>query len=307
MALFNWGKKKADKDKPNTTNSVAIGTVSIGRQASVAPESQRYEYVPAKNVKSNMIGSTSIEIYKDENGETKVRRSTPEIILPVAEDGHTAEDVCQYFIDRLLERGKTECELQIEQRTEDYLTVTYGVNDFLRVKYTPVAKWLSLDIIDDNKQMAIDSGLFIVPNDNRRHWQSYIRSFDDLEKYMNIAEHSCYRIPEYYEVPATPEQQVVLDRMKEIFIGAGADPEKIMFFGRSGYAIFRYKYNDIEVKVYKKKPTRLRLSKEFAKKAKIELYKADEYHGYFDLNSDDDYEALRKYAEKAVKQYEEKK
>ncbi len=300
MALFNWGKKKTNNDKPNTTDSVVTATISIGKKEP-APETRRHEYVPAKNVKSRMIGSTSIEIYKDENGEKKVRRSTPEIMLPVAEDGHTSEDVCQYFIDRLLERGKTECKLEIEQRTEGYLTVTYGVNDFLRVKYTPEAKWLSFDIEQDFKQMAIDSGLFIVPDDNRRHWQSYIRSFDDLEKYIDIAEHSCYRVLEYYEVPATSEEQIVLDKLKEIFTGAGAAPEKIKAYGRSGYAVFEYGDCYIEVKVYKKKPARLTLSTKTAKKAKIELYNVKDLKGYYDIVSDDAYEPLVKYAEEVMK------
>lgn len=51
------------------------------------------------------------------------------------------ESICEFFISHLSSNHDLS-KFSIEHRAEEYTSLFYGNNNFLRVKFTPEAKWL---------------------------------------------------------------------------------------------------------------------------------------------------------------------
>lgn len=82
--------------------------------------------------------------------------------------------------------------LSLEQRSFDYISLCVGANDFLRFKYTPRARWLSIDII--GLGVSPDDPRFIVQkNKNQRFWKAKIDNISNLSAFDDLVIASCCR------------------------------------------------------------------------------------------------------------------
>lgn len=82
--------------------------------------------------------------------------------------------------------------IHIERKSQSYISMLYGENDFLRLKYSDKAKWISLRIPKDIANSNIDNPLFDAQkNKNQFHWRGNLKSLDDLNLFKSYIIASC--------------------------------------------------------------------------------------------------------------------
>lgn len=112
---------------------------------------------------------------------------------PVSTDEELA--VCERAITCL---GRDRDLFGVENRTDSYTTLVYKGSDFLRVKFTPKAHWLSIAIANKDVDDAKDDSLFALQkNKNQRHWKAAIESVDDVQKFIKYLENACDQVDEF--------------------------------------------------------------------------------------------------------------
>ena len=94
--------------------------------------------------------------------------------------------ICSFLPTELLEY------IHIERKSQSYISMLYGENDFLRLKYSDKAKWISLRIPKDIANSNIDNPLFDAQkNKNQFHWRGNLKSLDDLNLFKSYIIASC--------------------------------------------------------------------------------------------------------------------
>lgn len=82
--------------------------------------------------------------------------------------------------------------LVLERRSDNYVSLVIGYNDFLRFKYSSRAKWVSLDLPSSVASKNKDNPIFAAQkNKDQRHWKAEIASLDDLDKMADFIIASC--------------------------------------------------------------------------------------------------------------------
>lgn len=82
--------------------------------------------------------------------------------------------------------------LVIERRSDSYLSVVLGSNDFLRFKYSSRTKWISLDLPKDVATANVDNPIFSAQkNKAQRHWKAALSSLDDVDQMADLIVSSC--------------------------------------------------------------------------------------------------------------------
>ncbi len=85
----------------------------------------------------------------------------------------------------------------VERRSDNYLSVVCGNNDFLRFKLTPRTKWLSLNLPREIRSDYKESPLFASEKKKTAiHWKAALTSLSDVDKYKDLIIASCRSIPE---------------------------------------------------------------------------------------------------------------
>ncbi len=85
----------------------------------------------------------------------------------------------------------------VERRSDDYLSVICGNNDFLRFKLTPRTKWLSLNLPFEIRDNYKESPLFAAQKKKSAiHWKASLSSLSDVENYKDLIIASCRYVPE---------------------------------------------------------------------------------------------------------------
>lgn len=83
-------------------------------------------------------------------------------------------------------------EIITERRSSNYISLIYRDNDFLRLKYSTRAKWISLRLPNSILKNNIGNPLFSAQKNKRQfHWKAAISSFDDLESLKPFIIASC--------------------------------------------------------------------------------------------------------------------
>lgn len=83
----------------------------------------------------------------------------------------------------------------IERRSNNYISIFFGKNDFLRLKYSERAKWISLRLPRSLAKNNIENPLFAAQsNKNQQHWRADIKSLDDLYLLKDFIIASCVYI-----------------------------------------------------------------------------------------------------------------
>ena len=97
--------------------------------------------------------------------------------------------IADHFIQIIKERAPA-APVTLERRADEYLSLCCGLNDFLRFKYTPRARWLSvavlgLDVSRDDPRFSAQK------NKNVRFWKANIRDLSDLDDFDEIVVAAC--------------------------------------------------------------------------------------------------------------------
>lgn len=171
--------------------------------------------------------------------------------------GHMDEEqVCKYFIEELVKRGKERDKFKIEHRAQDYTSLVYGLSDFMRVKVTSNIKWISISVGTADREKYKDSPMFEKQtNKNEIHWKSYYDSDEDLKNYVNIAA-GAFRAEVYGTVrELTEKEKAVADYLYNLFLECCAEPEDFYLYILTSEfeLIFHSQYGSVRVKAYAKK------------------------------------------------------
>ena len=173
--------------------------------------------------------------------------------------GHADEvSICQYFIDRLVERGKDIEMFKIEHRSSDYTSLVYDErNDFLRVKMTENTAWLSIALSDEDCIKYADDPLFYdQKNKNQRHWKSYFESIEQLPIFVDMAYNACFTVGLGSARAVKDQERIVADYLYDLFVSCGAEEDRMYYITYSDE--FELTYNTanmgIQFKAYAKKP-----------------------------------------------------
>lgn len=87
--------------------------------------------------------------------------------------------------------------ITLERRSKNYISMFYGANDFLRLKYSPRSRWISLRIPYELSLTNINNPLFAAQSNKKQlHWKANLNSFDDLNSLKDFIIASCVYIPE---------------------------------------------------------------------------------------------------------------
>jgi hypothetical protein len=89
--------------------------------------------------------------------------------------------IADHFIDLIRQRSPAAA-LTLERRADDYLSLCTGEMDFLRFKYTPRARWISIDV--SGLDVQVDDPRFAAQkNKNQRFWKASITDLSDLASF----------------------------------------------------------------------------------------------------------------------------
>lgn len=87
--------------------------------------------------------------------------------------------------------------ITLERRSKNYISMFYGANDFLRLKYSLKTKWISLRLPHELSIANISNPLFAAQSNKKQlHWRANLDSLDDLISLKDFIIASCVYIPE---------------------------------------------------------------------------------------------------------------
>jgi DNA polymerase-3 subunit epsilon len=143
-----------------------------GNDIEIIPESVFYD----------MISDSSES--DSESGSVPSYTSDPSLRLSPEE-----ERIVGYVLD-LIKKNKPGFSVSVERRSSDYVSVCLGYNDFLRLKYTSRAKWLSIDAWGAGLNDT-DPLYDLQTNKNQRHWKASLSSVNDISKFDSAILAAC--------------------------------------------------------------------------------------------------------------------
>lgn len=172
--------------------------------------------------------------------------------------GHADEtNACQFFVNKLVERGKDIALFKIEHRTPDYTSLVYDeYNDFIRIKITDKVSWISIALSNEDRNQYKDAPLFdSQENKGQRHWRSYFENIDQLQQYLELAENACVSIPLGTVRDVSEKEKAIADYIYDLFIDCGAEPENMFYYTLAHEFEIMYKCGagNIRFKAYAKK------------------------------------------------------
>lgn len=95
-------------------------------------------------------------------------------------------------VSKILQNSPAHSKLVLERRSDNYLSLVLGSNDFLRFKYSKRAKWISLDLPLNLREYNQHNSIFDAQkNKGQRHWKALISSLDDLDAMADLIIASC--------------------------------------------------------------------------------------------------------------------
>lgn len=97
--------------------------------------------------------------------------------------------VAEHFIS-VIKAAKPDMKVTLERRSENYLSLCVGENDFLRFKFTDRTKWISidttyLDLAEDDERFTAQK------NKRQRHWKAAIDNILSLSDFDELVVAAC--------------------------------------------------------------------------------------------------------------------
>ena len=97
--------------------------------------------------------------------------------------------IADHFIDVILKQ-KPEMNPVLERRSESYISLCQGETDFLRIKFTSRARWISID--SWAAELEEDDPLFEAQTNKRqRHWKAKLDDISDIEQFDDYVVRAC--------------------------------------------------------------------------------------------------------------------
>lgn len=200
------------------------------------------------------------------------------------------EEICRYIQDTITQNREINYKFAIAHKSKDYTTLVYRKNDLVRVKWTPVSKWLAIQM--NSKALCDkyrDDPIFDVQeNKNQVQWKTICIDKNDIETRMSIILESFDAIDGYHFVP-----DPLSDTEKEYLVAAGKiiaevsdDPDSVYYEKTTEKFLVSYKGTwlcRIEFRLYKRKNHRCFLDVHDAKDLKLYKRKIADYPGYVEF------------------------
>lgn len=99
------------------------------------------------------------------------------------------EELVNAILDEL---GDMAEDVKTSRRSKDYVSLVYGSNDFVRVKATERAQWISIRISLEDRDLYEDDPLFDAQkNKNKAHWKVNPVSLEDIEDLGEVLRNAC--------------------------------------------------------------------------------------------------------------------
>lgn len=97
------------------------------------------------------------------------------------------------LIDAILgELGELAPDVRTVRRCDDYVSLVYGTNDFVRVKATERVQWISIRMsFEDRKEWEDDPLFDSQKKKNRAHWKVKPASEDEIAELGNVLRNAC--------------------------------------------------------------------------------------------------------------------
>lgn len=165
--------------------------------------------------------------------------------IKYAEDGRTETDAFNYLAEQLVLKGADKSKFKVENHSDNYLTLVYDNNDLIRLKYSALAKWISIPVSANDRKNYIDSDLFSAQrNKNEYFWKSNFYSFEDLDTYIPLLENSIKQLEEYKMPELTDEERIVCDYVKDGLLKLGAEDKYIYYHKyQNSEVVFQYGFS----------------------------------------------------------------
>lgn len=97
--------------------------------------------------------------------------------------------ICEQVIE-LLSNYYDKDKFGIEQRSDKYLTLVYCDNDFFRVKYTNKARWISIRLAKEDRNVD-DPRFEAEQKKTQMHWKANITAPEDINKFEDVLINAC--------------------------------------------------------------------------------------------------------------------
>lgn len=179
LILGNNDMCKSVKDGKSTKQKKAEQYILAGADLTIIDE----------NVFYDMIGEETELVESDalaQHNSVQLRIPSNSIDLSDAE---------QKLLDKIsqfLSHNSHFSNLRIEERSSNYRSLCLGYNDFLRFKFTPRSKWISLRLPSHIAKNHRENPLFAAQkNKAQLHWKAEIESITDLDKFEDLIVASC--------------------------------------------------------------------------------------------------------------------
>ena len=97
--------------------------------------------------------------------------------------------IAEHFV-AVITAVKPDAIIELDRRSDNYLSLCFGENDFLRFKYSERARWLSidttyLDLSEDDPRFAAQK------NKKQRHWKATIEDMSALVNFDGLVISAC--------------------------------------------------------------------------------------------------------------------
>ena len=137
-----------------------------------------------------MVGEKTIVI------DSEVPAQSPSESIPLIQSSEVElSELDAQFIARLsaiLSLHPNFSDLKVVKRSENYLSVVLGHNDFLRFKFTKKAKWVSLRLPSNLAKQNQQNPLFAAQKNKAQfHWKSELNDLADLDALSDFIIASC--------------------------------------------------------------------------------------------------------------------
>lgn len=216
------------------------------------------------------------------------------------------EKICGWIRSTILKNRQPKYEFEIAHKSTDYTTLVYRKSDIVRVKWTPAAKWMAIQINSSDlvKKYKDDPRFDSQKNKNVIQWKTMCSKEQDIANRMDIIFDSYDDVDNWhYEAPIlSEEEKEYVVAVGKVIANVSGDWDHIYYQKTTTDLRVSYKGSVacvISFKLYKKKSHRCYLKAEDAIKLKLYTGKEDEYPGYIEFNDPDFFQSLVPYIQKS--------
>lgn len=218
------------------------------------------------------------------------------------ESVESEEDICIAIRDNICKVRKPKYQFEIRHRSSDYTTLAYRNSDIVRVKWTPMSKWLALQIgSSELYDKYANDPIFAGQADKEKiQWKVNCTSTDDLERLMPIIL-DVFDDVDHFEVhfDLTDTEQLFVNAAARAMAEVTEDPDNIYLQKTTEHICVMYKGSTgcmVTFKIYKRKSHRLYVDSKYYKFLKTTgLYVGNKnnFHDYIEFTDPEVFKRIK--------------